>query len=1086
MARHKHPSHETKGRPRKIKTLTPAATPKKPFAPPPHTPRSRVTRKNTVEDPVERRILPSRAARNKVSAEDIEEIQVEAVKKLTIRIGKKPAATLTDESASEDSAISASEDSAISASEDSVISAAEVHDSSPTPVKRSKGAPRIQEEKPIACPEPICWKRFSSKAGLKSHLEKFDHTPEGIAFYKSERPFKCPITACPEIYKCFDSLYKHGVGAHSGMSDEAKLEAFGSTIAKKLAKFRAESAIAMPSDDDDSTLPQQHTVAGGSAESSPLSDVDTLPYDVSNLPSVSIPSANRESARKGKGPARNITAHHEVIPISTDDPDIEQEDVDEGIIDYNDHTQSEHELDEIDDVPQEVIDLEDDTDDEDAPVPEHLKKKQRKIEAANEYALSYSPWTVPGFGPTERHAVELMYCEVQLTPLQGTWEATEVYQAHKDKEMLRYIIDYPLGQWVIPKEHAQAAYQRLLERNRWRGLGIRVYSMQQMPQTAPSTFYNHRPPHMATPGPQPNRPMAVYGGSHDGGRTSSMPQQQQMQMQMQMNMAHRPPPGPAMPPPTQVLPSQQHAMPSNAHHYPHPQLMMGPPPLPSPQSQYRHGPYGQMQQLGGQNGTNPSGNYHQQHIGYVNVPSTYPGMIGMAPNAMPSTGLSGHSLGAGNKTKKSPAAQTLGPTPPYDVRDRPAERKTYSKAGKRKQAEPDEFPWNRQIDFVREKDVPAHLRWDIRDYNPHILDAMAVVRSHNAPIIHKIDKELAEKQKTTRVRKNGGTPTANHGVTASEESEGNEEDKGAQSKAKNENIGGETYHSGNFAFYRDVDRRKAMEFQFKFPEDLLDAAEQVTDPQSRTTLRAACKEVLICWKPGKKSPTDQLVQAAFRAYDTLITREQYGKTLILTRRAAECIVDFCPDLLWRDTLLRIVAEAGYGNTEIRNRFCFNGCYADKATVTKRIAAALGQKQVNPPRKGEAQADEDGEPGSGRKGATRYLLGEKEWNEANKQDFDDYSRFLGQRLGPSYVRKPKTGTKRRMSEGGEAETEDTVAGASRESSRKRAKTDESATGTGSGRLSEETEEAASPEDNDDDDDTDAVSVQSDGILDEIED
>jgi len=317
MARHKHPSHETKGRPRKIKTLTPAATPKKPFAPPPHTPRSRVTRKNTVEDPVERRILPSRAARNKVSAEDIEEIQVEAVKKLTIRIGKKPAATLTDESASEDSAISASEDSAISASEDSVISAAEVHDSSPTPVKRSKGAPRIQEEKPIACPEPICWKRFSSKAGLKSHLEKFDHTPEGIAFYKSERPFKCPITACPEIYKCFDSLYKHGVGAHSGMSDEAKLEAFGSTIAKKLAKFRAESAIAMPSDDDDSTLPQQHTVAGGSAESSPLSDVDTLPYDVSNLPSVSIPSANRESARKGKGPARNITAHHEVIPIST-------------------------------------------------------------------------------------------------------------------------------------------------------------------------------------------------------------------------------------------------------------------------------------------------------------------------------------------------------------------------------------------------------------------------------------------------------------------------------------------------------------------------------------------------------------------------------------------------------------------------------------------------------------------------------------------------------------------------------------------------------------------------------------------------
>ncbi|KAK0913491.1 hypothetical protein LTR02_002339 [Friedmanniomyces endolithicus] len=1079
MGRQKHPSHESKGRPRKINTLTPAATPKKPFAPPPHTPRSRVTRKNTVEDPVERRILPSRAARNKVSAEDIEEVPVEAVKKLTIRFGKRSIAKLTDESESEDSVISASEDS--------VISAAEVHESSPTPVKKSTGAPRIRKEKNIPCPVPGCWKRFSHRTGVTFHLKNFDHTPEAVALWKFERPFKCPIPDCTAIYKSIDSIHKHGVRDHSDMSDEAKLEAFGSGIAKKLAKFRAESAVAMPSDDDDSMLPQQHTVAGGSAESSPLSDVDTLPYDASNFPPVSNPSANRQLTRKGKEPARNVSAHHEVIPISTDDPDIEQENVDEGIIDYNDHTQSEHELSETDDVPQEVIDLEDDTDDEDAPVPEHLKKKQRKLEAANEYALSYSPWTVPGFGPTERRAVELMYCEVQLTPLQGTWEATEVYQAHKDKEMLRYLTEYPLAQWVIPKEHAQAAYQRLLERNRWRGLGIRVYGMQQMPQNAPSTFYNHRPSHMATPGPQPNRPMATYGGSHDGGRAPSMPQQQQqMQMQMQMNMAHRPPPGPAMPPPTQVLPSQQHALPSNAHHYPHPQLMMGPPPLPSPQSQYGQGPYGQMQQLGAQNGTNLSSNYRPQHIGYMNVPSTYPGMIGTAPNAMPSTGLSGHSLGAGNKMKKSPAAQTSGPTPPYAVRDRPTERKTYSKAGKRKQAEPDEFPWNRPIDFVREKDVPAHLRWDISEYDPHVLDAMAVVRSHNAPIILNIDKELAEKQKTTRVRKNGGTPTANHGVTASEESEGNEEDKGAQNKSKNENTGGETYYSGNFAFFRDADRLKAAEFHFKFPEDLLDAAEQVTDPPSRVALRAACKEVLICWNPGKKSPTDRLVQAAFRAYDTVITREQYDKTLILTRRAAECIVDFCPDLLWRETLLRIVAEAGYGNTDIRNRFCFNGCYADKATVTKRIAAALGQKQVNPPRKGEAQADEDGEPGSSRKGATRYLQGEKEWNEANKHDFDDYSRFLGQRTGPSYVRKPKTGSKRRMSEGGEVEMEDTVPGASRESSRKRAKTDESATGTGSGMMSEETEEVASPEDNDDDDDNDAVSVQSDGILDEIED
>ncbi|KAK0821851.1 hypothetical protein LTR75_000508 [Friedmanniomyces endolithicus] len=175
-------------------------------------------------------------------------------------------------------------------------------------------------------------------------------------------------------------------------------------------------------------------------------------------------------------------------------------------------------------------------------------------------------------------------------------------------------------------------------------------------------------------------------------------------------------------------------------------------------------------------------------------------------------------------------AESPGPTPPYarwDGRDRPTERKTYSKTGKRnvrRQAEPDEFPWNRRVDIVEGKGVPASLGHQRLQFA-----LAAVVRSQNAPAVLKIDKNLAEKQKTTRARKNGGTPTANHGVTASEEGEGNEEDKTAQNKSKNENIGGDTYYPGNFAVlssFRDVDRRKAMEFHFKIFDDLrLKAAE---------------------------------------------------------------------------------------------------------------------------------------------------------------------------------------------------------------------------------------------------------------------
>ncbi|TKA77257.1 hypothetical protein B0A55_06137 [Friedmanniomyces simplex] len=488
-------------------------------------------------------------------------------------------------------------------------------------------------------------------------------------------------------------------------------------------------------------------------------------------------------------------------------------------------------------------------------------------------------------------------------------------------------------------------------------------------------------------------------------------------------------------------------------------------------------------------------------------------------------GMHGHGQGRGGRKKKSPAAQSPGPTPPYPVRDRPAERKKFNKTGKRnvrKQAEAEEFPWHRELDFMALKHVLPLHRWNTNEYDPNILDAMAAVRVQNGPIILKIDQELADKQKNSRNRKKGVSDTPNRGSTMGEDTGDNDSDeedagKGTLTKRKNENIGGDPYYSGNFSFVKEADRLKALEFGFKTPDDLLDAAEQVTDPHSRAALREACKKVMICWNPGKKGATEQLEQAVFRAYDTLITREQYDRTLILTKRAAECIVDFCPDLLWRETLLRMVAEAGYGNTDIRNRFCYNGCYADKATITKRIAAALGQKQVNQPRKKDMQAAEDsGEPGSSsklgrRRGpeaktkGERYLGGEKEWHDGNKKEFDDYVRFFGLRPGSGYLRKPKAGEKRRMSGGGgsggaggeEMEMEDTVGGASREDSSsgrdvKRARTEETAASPGT--MSEEAAESGSPEVEDEEedeqdeggDDEDAVSEQSDGVLDEIED
>lgn len=288
-------------------------------------------------------------------------------------------------------------------------------------------------------------------------------------------------------------------------------------------------------------------------------------------------------------------------------------------------------------------------------------------------------------------------------------------------------------------------------------------------------------------------------------------------------------------------------------------------------------------------------------------------------------------------------------------------------------------------------------------------------------------------------------------MSSDAEGPGDAQDAGEEKKKrKSENIGGDPYSSGNFSFASEADRQKALALQKKTVDDIIDAAEEGKIDWD------LCKEIKICWNPGKKGLTQDLVQAQFRIYDTLITRKQMETAPVFTRRAADCIVDFCPDMLWRETLLRIVSESGYGNKDVRDRNCYNGCHNDKATITKRIAAALGQKQTNNPNKkaakkaakqtADAEVSGDGEGSQAprrRRGplpkedAARYQVGEQEWHEGNKTDFHNYVAFFGKR---PVTRLVAAGDKRKKSEGVEgaegAEGSDGVA----ESSSKRAKSE----------------------------------------------
>ena len=62
----------------------------------------------------------------------------------------------------------------------------------------------------------------------------------------------------------------------------------------------------------------------------------------------------------------------------------------------------------------------------------------------------------------------------------------------------------------------------------------------------------------------------------------------------------------------------------------------------------------------------------------------------------------------------------------------------------RKQAEADDLPWARDMDF---KEARANATWDDSIYDPKTLAAMEAVRTHNAAVITQLDGKIAEQQR---------------------------------------------------------------------------------------------------------------------------------------------------------------------------------------------------------------------------------------------------------------------------------------------------------------------------------------------------
>lgn len=89
--------------------------------------------------------------------------------------------------------------------------------------------------------------------------------------------------------------------------------------------------------------------------------------------------------------------------------------------------------------------------------------------------------------------------------------------------MIRYMEDFPLSEWVLPRDVVSDAYNRLLERTKWRNLGARIYGQQRLPGWNPSSAQPVSRSQVHSMQPQPSPSGRAHHQPRDASFTSHSP-----------------------------------------------------------------------------------------------------------------------------------------------------------------------------------------------------------------------------------------------------------------------------------------------------------------------------------------------------------------------------------------------------------------------------------------------------------------------------------------------------------------------------------------------------------------------------------
>ncbi|KAF2154211.1 hypothetical protein K461DRAFT_312163 [Myriangium duriaei CBS 260.36] len=246
-----------------------------------------------------------------------------------------------------------------------------------------------------------------------------------------------------------------------------------------------------------------------------------------------------------------------------------------------------------------------------------------------------------------------------------------------------------------------------------------------------------------------------------------------------------------------------------------------------------------------------------------------------------------------------------------------------------------DFPW--QNDWAG--DDPEE--WDDSIYDPARLSHISLIHTRNSKIVTKYmenGKHGAQKRKSAAIFEGIKNDREDEEtIVVGEVKTGAIKPHKKRPKLKRSRNADQREHfSGRLDFADDEQEAKFRALRkYLSIEDAIKAA--MVNPFDE-----ALKNIEVAHDPGD-SLLDNLHLPRISIMDIARTRLQLYHTRIFTDRAAECLIDFCPDLLTNYMLLQVVSETKFGNTGVQIRLGQNGSMLSDSTITKRVSAALNRE-----------------------------------------------------------------------------------------------------------------------------------------------